>query len=71
MRTILLADCEHKLEQVLSERSNVSDSLAKTENITANLETEKQKLQEDLQKVNVLRDLFVESQWFFRCKMKN
>lgn len=51
-----LADCEQKLEQVLGERSNVSDSLAKKENITASLQSEKQKLQEELQKVNSCTD---------------
>lgn len=36
----------------MGERSNVSDSLAKKENIAASLQSEKQKLHEDLQKVS-------------------
>lgn len=48
----LLVDCEQRLEQVLSESTNVSDTLAKKENIAVNLQSEKQKLQEELQKVD-------------------
>lgn len=50
---MFLAECEHQLQQVLDERTNVQDSLFKKENAAANLESEKQKLQGNIQKVHV------------------
>lgn len=46
------AECERQLEMVLGERSNAHDSLVKKENMTANLEAEKKKLEDNLQAVS-------------------
>lgn len=46
------AECERQLEMVLGERSNAHDSLVKKENMTANLEAEKKKLEDNIQMVS-------------------
>lgn len=47
----ILADVEHQLEKVIGERSNVSDSLTKKENVAANLEHDKKRLQDEIKRV--------------------
>lgn len=49
----LVGDLEIQLDRILSERTDAHESLLKKENLTANLEFDKKKLQDDLKKVTL------------------
>lgn len=58
-------ECEHQLQQVLDERSNVQDSLLKKENSAANLEADKQKLQTTIKNVGITIKHIVHKEQFY------